>query len=401
MQKMKYIWVAIGVIAGCMLVAFLMRPHGIGESAQPAHTIENRTSPAPPARDIPDVPAPPPDAPSAQQPTSLGASGVELPPDYVPLVYDSALSFSENLQRLREHCAAWPDATEHAEPLAPFVSELLRHAQGQFEVVQAALANGQGSNGFRCILLACLMNCDGPVRETADWVWKVAANEQEWPGVRRTAAFLTSQVADSPAHPVELWSLLNDADVEVVVAALAVAPRHMNRQAFDYISSELTESDNINIQVAAIHSLGSTPYPEEAQARLKDLIGETETSRNDPLSETSLAKRNAVLNLDLADPEAVALVLNLALNPQEEPGVRAKAISRFALKERPEAALWMGNLLEQEVNNPLVFRAVVDALLTDPTPLVLASIWEQVGKMEDPQMRNLILKRIDMQSMNK
>ena len=393
---MKTIWVIfIGTAAalGTMLLLFLLfSPFPIEHHE--GLPLERVATPAPSvaaASMIPNLPAPPP--PPERLP-SVGQPGYDVPAGYTPLQYDPAQSFAANLRRLREHCDAWPEITEHAEVLKAFVTELLACATGQFSVVEEALEARGGTNGYRCILLACLMSCDGPEHATADWVWKEALNEEECPGVRRTAAFLASRVTDSTSRPDQLWTLLTDTDNRVVVPALAMASRHMDRRAFEYISTELAEADDIHVRVAAIEAIGMAPYEHEGQTELKKLIGEIETSNKDPLAVASLAKRAAIQHLNIDDPAAGDLLQRIATDPEEEPGVRAKAIGRFSLKDQPAAEPWLTDLLSREIDNPLVVRAVVEVLMTQPSAQRAAFIREQLNRMADAQMREVILYRM-------
>lgn len=348
------------------------------------------------APNSPNAPAPPPLPIASVRNPPASRGGLVVPAGYTPIQYDIAQSFEANLKRLREHCDAWPEITEHAEILSAFVAALLDRAGGQYGAVEKALKAPDGTNGYRCILLACLMSCDGPEQATADWVWKVAGNTQEWSGVRRTAAFLASRVTDSASRPDQLWALLTDADDQVVVPALVAACRHMDRRAYEYISTELAGAEDIHVRVAAIEALGTAPYEHEGQVKLKELIGAIETSSRNPLSEASLAKRTAIQNLDMDDPDSWDLLQRMARDPEEDPGVRAKAIGRFSLKDHPAAEPWLTSLLSREIDNPLVARAVVEVLMSRPTAHRSAFIRKQLNRMADPQMRTAIQFRMEV-----
>ena len=342
----------------------------------------------------PNLPAPPP--PPAEIPVSLASAGppeLVVPAAYTPLQYDASQSFEANLRQLRGHCDAWPEITEQAEVLGTFVAELLSNAGGQFGVVETAMAEKGGTSGYRCILLACLVSCGGPAQAVADLVWNAALNET-LPGARRTAAFLASRVPDSATRTDQLWALLTDADDQVVVPALAAASRHMDQRVYEYISTELAEADDIHVRVAAIEAIGAAPSEHEGQKKLKALVEVTETSGRNPLSEASVAKRAAIRHLDMDDPDACDLLHRMATDPEEDPGVRAKAIGRFSLKDHPAAEPWLTSLLGRDIDNPLVARAVVDAMMTQPSAARIAFIRKQLMRMADVQMRDSILSRI-------
>jgi hypothetical protein len=313
------------------------------------------------------------------------------------LVYDESVSFEENLRRLREFCD--PHAQNQKLPmlLDSFVKALVPHAKTEFRAVKQALDRPEGTAAYRNLLLACLVVADGPVQEKADLVWRIALSKDEKIEVRRTATYLTSQIGDTQKRPDALYALLNDSDSEVVISALANSTPHLDERSYNVIKNTLVNSTDVHVRVAAVSALGRAPYPDKQQA-LREIVLASQTSKEDAFSEASLPKRAAIAHLDIHDPETYELVKQIALNDNEDPGVRAKAIGRFTPAEFPGAIGMLVQLLQKlDAENTVALRAVVDALLTSPTPENLQLIRKKANEQTDLQVRDLILKRIEIE----
>jgi hypothetical protein len=99
----------------------------------------------------------------------------------------------------------------------------------------------------------------------------------------------------------------------------------------------------------------------------------------------------------MRDPETVQAVKRTALDENEDPGVRAKAIGRITPGQFPGADSFLTELLSKlDVNDSLPLRATIDVLLIYPTPAHVQSIRQRLAQLSDPQLRDLLLKRVDV-----
>ncbi|NOS71806.1 MAG: hypothetical protein HOP33_17990 [Verrucomicrobia bacterium] len=312
------------------------------------------------------------------------------------IYYDEKLSFVENLQRLKKFCRANRNDAELQQMLIPFLKVLFEQAPQQYQTVKGALEDLDGSPAYRNILLACLMANDGNLGDKANIVWRIALDSREPVEVRRTASFLTSQVDDGQQRPADLYAILSDADAQVVLFALENSTRHLDQRNYDLIRTNLINSRDIHLRVAAIKVIGSSVFA-DSQTALTSIMANAQTSKDSAFSEPSLLKRAAIPHLNMNNPEVFALVRRIALDDAEDPGVRAKAIGRFTPTEFPaETGMLLEMLGKLDANDTVPLRAVVDTLLTAPTPDRIQTIRAKADEMTDPQIRNLLRKRIEI-----
>ena len=354
----------------------------------------------------PIVPAPQPRSESKQKiaTNSPIISSAQTTNSDLALLYDEKMSFEANLGRLKEFCQSHEKDTKLTlylneilnEFSKEFVKSLLEHAKGEFVVVKKAIEQVNGTTTYRNLLLACVMAADAPSPEKADLVWKVALDKNEQIGVRRTATFLTIKVEDIKKRPGDVFALLADPDSEIVISALANSTRHLDENSYNLIKSSLINSPDINLRVAAVSALGRANFP-DSQVTLREIVSSGQTTKEDAFSEATLPKRAAIPHLDMRNPETYELVKQTALNENEDPGVRAKAISRFTPASFPEATEMLLQLLRSlDADNTVPLRAVVDTLLTSATPQRIQAIRTRADELSDPQVRTLILKRIEL-----
>lgn len=310
--------------------------------------------------------------------------------------YDDRLSFEDNLKRLKEFCHSHEGDQRLEQLLRPLISVLLEKASQQFAVVKSSLDDLDGPAAYRNILLGCLMATDGHSAEKANIVWRIALDSHEQVEVRRTASFLTGQVEDNQKRPADLYTLLTDSDSQVVLFALENSPRHLDQRDYDLIHTNLMNLSDVHLQIAAINAIGNAHFP-DAQATLANILGTVQTTKNDAFSEPSLLKRAAITYLDMRNPEILQAIKRIALDDNEDPGVRAKAIAKFTPSQFSGADNFLTELLNKfDVDNSLPLRATIDVLLTDPTPAHVQSIRQKLAQLSDPQLRDLLLKRVDV-----
>ena len=381
------------ILAG--LTTLLIKLHDRGSSGsgdlahnQPAASIPVSIPPAPPPRSPPDSHKSIASRPSPPTSTNLNMSDT--------IFYDDTLSFEDNLKRLKEFCHSHESDQRLEQLLGPFVSVVLEKASQQFAAVKSTLDNLDGPAAYRNILLGCLMASDGSSAEKASIVWRIALNAREPVEVRRTATYLTSQVEDYQKRSADMFALLADTDSQIVISALANSTRHLDENGYNLIKNILIYSPDINLRVAAVSALGRSSFPDN-QVTLREIVTSGQTTKEDAFSEASLPKRAAIPHLDMHNPETYDLVKTMALNENEDPGVRAKAISRFTPAEFPEATAMLLQLLQKlDADNTVPLRAVVDTLLTSATPERIQAIRTRAAELSDPQVRTLILKRTEL-----
>lgn len=310
------------------------------------------------------------------------------------IFYDENLSFDENLRRLKEFCRANRNDAELQQMLVPFLQVLFEQAPQQYQTVTRALDDLDGSPAYRNLLLACLMTTDRNAADKANLVWQIALDSREPVEVRRTASFLMGQLGAGQKRPGDLYTLLADEDSQVVLFAIENSAQHLDQRNYDLIRTKLVHSSDIHLQVASVNAIGKAPFA-DSQATLASILANVPTSKAEAFSEASLVKRAAIVQLDMLNPEFFEAVKQIALDDNEDPGVRAKAIGRFTPTAFPkETDMLVGLLKKLDAGNTVSLRAVVDTLLTAPTAERIQMIRTRAQELTDPQVSKLLLARI-------
>jgi len=240
------------------------------------------------------------------------------------------------------------------------------------------------------------MAAEGDSSEKANVIWQIALNARESAEVRRTATFLTGQVGDNRTRPSNLNTLLRDSDTQVVVFALENSTMHLDQRNYDLIRTKLINSSDIHVRVASVHAIGTAAF-DDRQSVLTSVIASVLTSKVDEFSESSLLKRAAISHLDMRNPAIFEAVKNIALDDNEDAGVRAKAIGRFMPMEFPgEVGMLLELLKKLDADNAVALRAIVDVLLTAPTPERVEAIRSRADELSDAEVRKLLLRRIEI-----
>jgi hypothetical protein len=347
---------------------------------------------------VPTMPAPAFNISAPNQEMLTNHSTAQSPStsqDEVALLYDEQLSFQDNLQRLNEFCRSHQNDPQLEQLLGQFETVLFKHAKGQFAVIEQSLNNLDGTADYRNILLNCLMVADGTTTEKADIVWQVATDQNEPIETRRMATSLIPQLADGKNRSDDLLSLLNDSDRDMVMLALIVASSQMDERTYNFIKTSLLSSKDINIQIAAVDAIGHSAIAGN-QTDLLSIIGQQQTSSTTIFSNASLLKRRAISYLDLSSQQAYNLTENIALNPNEDPSVRAAAITKLAPSEFPQSTNMLLGLLQTADSNDAILLVVTeDSLLTTPTPNIIQAIQTKAAELPDPQLRNLMIQKLN------
>ena len=144
------------------------------------------------------------------------------------LSYDESLDFRGNLLRLKDLCGRYDDEVMMRFPLGDFVRDLIGQVKGQTAVIESELAGKKGSAVYRQALLMCLVASEST--EKTEILWRTALDDQEDLSVRRAASALMVSVDSGPRQP-DLWrKLFSIDDVDVRLAALRIAPNHMDQE---------------------------------------------------------------------------------------------------------------------------------------------------------------------------
>jgi len=314
------------------------------------------------------------------------------------LQYDNTFSFEENLDRFRRFCDANKNHPDFDLLVSTFIKSIIPISAHHFNSVSKALERLEGTAPYRNILLACLMSADASDESKANVAWGIATNLNEEVSVRRTATYLTGQVDSATKRPEAFRLLLTDPDEQVVVFALTSTNRNVNLDEanYDLIKTALINSSNVNLQVAAVNAVGTAPFA-DSQNVLFGIVTNASMAGVEPFSEPTLAKRSAIMLLDVNNDQTRQLLQTIALDDAEEPGVRSKAITRMATSRTPEVTQIIRELLNQlEPDNLVPLRAVVDGLLQEPSSANLSLVKDRISSITDPQVRRVLLHRVEM-----
>jgi len=314
------------------------------------------------------------------------------------LQYEGELGFEANVKRLKDFCDEHKTETDLESLISRSVETTIRLSKDHFVGLRSALEKNEGQPIYKNILLACLMSTDGPDETKGSLVWGMATNQDQPASVRRTAAYLSGQIDSATKRPEAFRRLLTDPDEEVVIFALTSPNRNINLDQTNYelIKTFLIHSTNINLQVAAVNAVGTAPFA-DSQNVLLGIVKNTQTVGVELFSEPTLAKRSAIMLLDPNNANIRQVLQAIALDDAEDPGVRAKAITRMATSRIPEVTQTLQTLLNQlNADNLVPLRAVVDALVAQPTAANITLVQERINRISDPQIRTVLLHRVEM-----
>jgi hypothetical protein len=226
--------------------------------------------------------------------------------------------------------------------------------------------------------------------EKPDIVWSIALDPQEATSVRRTAAFVLGEVSATLARPDQLLLLLSDPDDQTKVFALKSAARHRDADVYRAVQNLASTSPDIHVRLAAIEAIGESPFADKNDYLTKT-IGQEQTSVATTFSEGSLIKRAAIASIDASDSETYAAIEQIALDANEDPGVRRRALLKCAQSPRADTAAMLMNLLKSaQPDDALVIKACVQGLQILNDPVGLQAIHSKLATTEDPQIRGMI-----------
>jgi hypothetical protein len=389
--KRRHVFICAFIFIVAIMFLFpLLRKADNSQQASRQSISPGKIPPAPPLHKVK------PSAPTVQVTKQMSAT--QTVTSSQTLHYDIKQDFETNLERLRRFCYEHNADADLDVLIASFVDAAIRKSKDHFDTIQKALERNDGRPIYRNILLACLISANAPVETKATIVWDIATNQDENPSVRRTATYLTGQIPSETKRPEAYHNLLTDTDEQVVVFALTSTNRNvnMNEQNYELIKSTLINSTNINLKVAAVNAVGTAPFA-DSQIVLLDIVTNNQTRGIEPFSEPTLPKRSAIMLLDINNTATQQLLQTIALDDTEDPGVRAKAILKMGSSKSPETAKLLNTLLNTlDSENLVPLRAVVDTLMTDPTPTNIALIQGRIDKINDPQVQNVLLHRVNI-----
>jgi|LSQX01.3.fsa_nt_gb hypothetical protein len=310
--------------------------------------------------------------------------------------YEPALSYAANLKQLYYFCETDNDPRTLEKRVKDFVIQLLEHAKTNGSAIKDALQAKQGSPLYRNVLLACLMQAD--LDDKQGIAWSIALDQGESISVRRTAAFVLKELPVVRLQPNQLIRLLADPDDQVKVFALQSAVAHMNGDIYSAVQNLTSTSSDIHVRLAALCAIGQTPDAGK-NAYLIDLIGQQQTSAADEFSEISLVKRAAIGALDASSSDAYATAWSVALDTNEDPGVRRHAILKCAQTPRSDTLEMLTNLLrDAKSEDALIIKACVEGLQLIGEPTGITAIHDKLAQTQDQEIRALISYLIHKQT---
>lgn len=309
--------------------------------------------------------------------------------------YDDKLSFADNLERLKAFCSTHANDPQLQKLLDRFVRALFAHSKEQFSIIKGVLEHLDGPETYRNIVLDCLIATDAPMSAKADLVWAIALDQTEPLETRRLAVHLTAQFLDEKRRPQEFLSLLKDSDSDIVILALKTASVQMDNNSYNFIKTTLLNSSDVNVRIAAVDAIG-TSASTQTQSELLSIINNLPTSQTTTFSDPSLVKRRAISHLDVSMPDNQALIERLVLDDNEDPSVRAEAITKYTPEEFPESTTVLLKLMQSlSSNDAIILASIEDNLLASPTPKIIQAIRTKADELSDPQLRNFMIQRLE------
>ncbi len=388
MKKRNSIIFLISVaIVITLALAFTMSRSDAGKESEPVESSQlkkEQLQSLGAESEIPPVPIYSKGATTAQRKpsndiTSQMADGLE---------YDKNLSFEENLFRFKKWCESDDHPSSQEFRSRGFLEELYSHIKGSDDVVVQAIQNVSGEPFYRNILLACLLRAD--VSGKDEIVWGVASNEEENISVRRTAAYLFREVVSAKPRPQEFIDLLANEDDQFKVFVLQSAPFHMDEKGYVLVQQLATTHDDVHVQVAAASAIGRSEFADKGKV-LKTIIEASPSSKAEKFSESSTVKRTAIAGMDATDTETYEMIKSIAIDENEDPGVRRRALLKCSEAGTEDAVALLSGLLQSTPEeDAVVIKGCVQGLLRIGGEEAEKFVQNKIETIRDPQIKAMV-----------
>ena len=338
------------------------------------------------------VPPPPPldlaalKARHGHGPTPLSSATQDVArtrPKLVELVYDPNLSLTENLLRLKNYCAKDPHRESLTFRTASFAAALARLASKEASLIRAALDDQTAPSFFRVLMLQCLVKIRGPGYEESVWHYALDASQGE---LSTAGALFLRELDSSKARPDDYLRVLEGAEGDRAIFALQAARAHVNERVLAKIEEMIAKHGDLNVRVAAVHAAGDAGAI--AQTYLLSLAGTPAAAGTTSKDDDDLVRRSAIWRLDPSWPATASVVRQLAADPNESPGVRRKAVVKFAETAASSAESFIIDLMNTLPDDQaIVLTGCAEALMQLGTPSARLALAQRSAAIADESLK--------------
>lgn len=304
------------------------------------------------------------------------------------LSFDPALPFAANLDRFKRLCGLGGGDAATNQRILDFAESLLGCLEGNGEVIVAELQDRSTPTVYLNFLMSFLLRLDVPGKDQL--IWDIALDGEAAGDVRQTAAFFLTSTEATVRNPEGFAKLLSASDDQAKVFALQLAGTHMDEAGYELVKETYADCPDIHVRVAALNAIGASPFA-GSQELLLEVIATTPTSAAESFSQDSLLKRAALAHLDMSRPENHGLARGIAANPDEDPGIRRRAMLTYAATGSDEAhAFLLGLLRETPQTEAVLIKGAVEALLAIGRRDGREAIQAKRAGIADPHVRTMI-----------
>jgi hypothetical protein len=304
------------------------------------------------------------------------------------LAFDPTLPFAANLDRFKRLCGLGSGDAATNQRILDFAECLLGCLEGNGEFIVAELQDRSTPTVYLNFLMSFLLRLDLPDKDQL--IWDIALDGEAAGDVRKTAAFFLTSTEATVRNPEGFAKLLSASDDQAKVFALQLAGAHMDEAGYELVKETYADCPDIHVRVAALNAIGASSFA-GSQELLLDVIAATPTSATESFSQDSLLKRAALAQLDMSRPENHDLARGIAANPDEDPGIRRRAMLTYAATGSDEAhAFLIGLLRETPQTEPVLIKGAVEGLLAIGRRDGREAIQAKLGEIADPHVRTMI-----------
>ena len=300
--------------------------------------------------------------------------------------YDPNLSLLENLKRLKGYCASDPHRPTMTFRTVAFAGELARHAAREPTLVREALDDTAAPSFFRVLMLQCLVKIKGPGYEDAVWRYAVDSSQGE---LSTAGARFLRDLDASARRPDDYLRVLDGAEGDRAIFALQAARLQMNERVLAKIEELATTHSDLNVRVAAVHAAGDAGAM--AQPYLLSLAETLDAEGTTSSGDADLVRRVAVWRLDPSWPATASVTRKLAADPAESPGIRRKALVKFAETYAASAEPFIINLMNRLPDDQaVVLTGCAEALMHIGTPTARRALAQRCAVLTDESLKGAL-----------
>jgi hypothetical protein len=304
------------------------------------------------------------------------------------LSFDPALPFAANLDRFKQLCGLGSGDAATNQRILDFAESLLGCLEGNETLIVAELQDRSTPTAYLNFLMSFLLRLDVPGKDKL--IWDIALDGEAADDVRKTATFFLSSAESTAPNPEGFAKLLSASDDQAKVFALQLAGNHMDEAGYELVKETYADCPDIHVRVAALNAIGASSFA-GSQELLLDVIAATQTSAAESFSQDSLLKRAALAHLDMSRPENHDLARGIAANPDEDPGIRRRAMLTYAATGSDEANAFLVGLLRTTPQaEAVLIKGAVEALLAIGRRDGREAVQAKLSEITDPHIRTMI-----------